>query len=149
MAQLLTDEGISTLWQIVDKLEQELKNCEYLKRALKDESFRQNLSTSLLDHLKCESELKTFIDYFKDARNLQICFIIDVTKTSRHFKNQIAILDIERATKHLSFTNSLIISPKFEMLFETRCQVMEVASLLRISSLLSKISSKILHSIEE
>lgn len=89
------------LTQLVEELDKDLSSSNKLnfKKALKDELGRQNLSTSLLEHLKDERELKSFIDAFKDARNLQICFLIDVTgsiaKYYDNFKNQVltAILD--------------------------------------------------------
>ena len=53
----------------------------------------------LLEYLKDKKELTTFIDAFKDALNMQICFIIDITKNEtphyHQFVNQLVsdILD--------------------------------------------------------
>lgn len=87
------------LSQIVQELEKDLKGQHDWKRALKNELKRQMLSESLIKHLSDETEIKNFIEAFKDSRNLQICFIIDVTGSIAryydNFKNQVlsAILD--------------------------------------------------------
>jgi hypothetical protein len=89
------------LKQIVNEIEKDLKNTKNFnfEKALQNEFKQRKWSLSLLEHLKNEEELKNFIDAFKDAQNLQICFLIDVTASIKkyydNFKNQVltAILD--------------------------------------------------------
>lgn len=101
------------LAQIVDEIEKDLKNTKNLNliKALQNELRRRNQTSSLIEHIKNDEELKRFIDAFKDACKIQICFIIDITKNEtphyHHFVNQLVSDILDAAVRSYSRSISL------------------------------------------
>lgn len=86
---------------LVDAIESGIgsANADRLRRLLENRAHSSSINKELMDYLADETELNHFVEAFKDARNLQICFIIDITgsflRHSENFKNNIlgAIID--------------------------------------------------------
>lgn len=67
--------------QIINEIDEDLDKADKnkLKALIESEARKRNLDENILNFLSEETELKDFVKAFKDACNIQICFLIDVT----------------------------------------------------------------------
>lgn len=85
----------NTLGDIVEEIRVNLEQVDQnkLQRLLLNEARKKKLDAGIIDYLTSETDLKRFIEAFQDARNIQICFVIDTTGSMRkhydNFKNHV------------------------------------------------------------
>lgn len=91
----MATSGFNVLSDLIEELNSDLGETEYkmVKKMLDDKMIKSKLNTEILDYLKDYTEMKRFVSAFKDACNIQICFIIDITgsmnKYYDNFKNKV------------------------------------------------------------
>lgn len=86
----ISNGDFNTLSDIIDEIEKGLGEIDQikLKKILVDEARKNKLDTHIISYLTDETELSHFVRAFKDALNIQICFLIDTTASmSAHYEN--------------------------------------------------------------
>lgn len=76
-----------------------------LRKHFENEGRKKKLSENVMNYLLAESDLKRFVTEFQRARNVQICFMIDVTgsmSSHENFKNNIIAQIIDVVMENVS-----------------------------------------------